>query len=600
MKKRLIFALSVMLCVFILLTGCSVGSPDKNDEPKKENTDTDVETDGVMDNVVPVETTDETAGEVEPMETDEESESVSQETEDEDSGIELPDDEFETNNGGGGDPVTEPEDEEENSPDDFVIPECETYWYFDYLGGEGKLARVSHVDGKIYLVEKYPLCFYDDVDILYGFPTSDDPYIFGNDVFGTVSDKYFFKYNGDELESVTVFSSSSDHYGKQIFEKNYVMKYEKYDFTNAYAVSFYKNDVRMCRSETIEIDRLGDGITLRSIIADLNSGYRVDVEYDSEGRPIHISDNTFPSSSYRIQYDEIGNVASAVKYNNEVLAEEYFFTFTDGVLCDVEYKNYDRYGAGQYKASLRYDSDGRFTGAAVASEYYEGNVVISYDSEGRVTEYQMPDFAQGGYVIMRSFTYAENGLYSSVRTQVLRWGGGEVVMENPYFDIDVTMTYDSNGKITSITYPESVISPNVEMETTTFTYTSDGRLASDGAFDYTYDAKGNLVRKTNKDGKGYVEYYSHGMVKEHKYVRRGYDNDGNLIDYTIIDYYEPSDIYYVVGEATSSYGSSYAERSVSVAEDGTRYETTRTFDDLHVMTGYNTVIYDANGNEITQ
>ena len=585
MKKLLTLSLTLLVCFVLLLTGCTTTPTDPQDTTANTSA-------GTTDSTTHTTSSDETSATPKdttdaPEDTSEDKPEDSQASENHPSDTKGED---------------EPEVEVEVTPEDFVIPQCQTYWYFDYVDGAEKLARVSHADGKIYLIEKFPLCYYDDENMVEAFPTKDNLTMACNNVFGTVTDKYFFTYNGDTLESVTYFQAKSDITGKSAFELGYVMKINKNDLLEVYENEIYVNGMRASCSDTIMIDRFGNGGYLRSILADLNSGYRIDIEYDDNGRPVLISDNTSPSFSYFMVYGEDGNVMSAQKipsgeghYDPQ---EAYTFTFENGVLTAMTYENNRELSKGSYQALLSYDTEGRFINADVVSEYVQGSVSVTYDDQGRVTEYQMPDLAQGGYMIVRTFTYGDHGLYTSVNTQMLSWDGEST--GRAYLDVPVTMTYDQKGNLTELTYLDSIISPNAQTITATMTYTADGKLASDGTFEYTYDEKGNLVKKAAVDGSIYTEYYANGMVKEQKYVRRGYDDDFNVVDYVITDYYQPSDIYYVAGSMISSYGSAHAEKSVSVRADGMRYETTRTFDDLHIMTEYKTVIYDAEGNEVTR
>lgn len=609
MKKCLI----LLLCMLLLLTSCAVSpelpsgtesSDTASEENPESSTPTDTTDKTAFETAIPSpseegtnaagDASDPTSEETEALPSDTAEESAQSEAiEKESDGSQATEPEFSSEEIGTG----------EDSPEDFEIPACQTYWYFDYVEGAEKLARVSHADGKIYLIEKFPLCYYKDENLVASFPTATHPYLSCNRVFGSVSDRYFFKYDGDAIESVTHFYTTEDHFGNATAEKGYVRKFEKAELSDTYSVEFYFRGIRVPAAENIVLDRFGDGGYTRSVYADLNSSYRTDVQYDESGRPTLISGNTSPSSAYYMEYDGNGNVKYARKSpageGNYDAQEEYFFTFEDGRLAAMEYKNYEQYGAGQYQAQLRYDAAGKFIAADVKGEYAEGSVEVSYDADGRVTGYQMPDFNQGTHVLVRIFQYNGDGLYSSVRTQALEWYNGEIT-ENVLLDATVNMTYTENGRIATLSYPDSVLSPNVQTLTTEFSYNADGKLVGDGAYEYTYAADGSLAKKTKKDGSGYVAYYGNGMIKEQSYVRQGFDNDYNRIDYLITDYFEPSDIYYTVTDATSAYGSPYAERSVSVAENGTRYETTRIFDEFHVMTDFQTVMYDAEGNVIEE
>ena len=190
--------------------------------------------------------------------------------------------------------------------------------------------------------------------------------------------------------------------------------------------------------------------------------------YDPDGNRTSLSDNQGGTVSYT--YNAL----------NQLTNETQSGTGVDPELVDFSYDN-----AGNMTGLTRY-SDTSGTDEVLSTAY-------TYDSANNLTgvSNQLPDTT-----VVASYAYTldpANLLTQEVHT----WGSGSSTDTTDY-------TYTDNNQLTGVTHSNSSFAnesfsydSNGNRTMTGYTTGTGNELTSDGTYDYTYDANGNMITKTD-------------------------------------------------------------------------------------------------------
>lgn len=484
---------------------------------------------------------------------------------------------------------------EEDDTDEILPPEnCESYWSFDFDDEHPALMHVYCDDnGRIELIEKLPLYAYDTVEQYLYLNAQPNVSLVGNDVFGTVSEKYVFKYSGEELEKITYYHASESHYGTREFKKGYVMKFERSDEpvpllegrilvngipTRSYDIFEFEDDQIVRYS----YDTSGQNIA------------RTTSHYTPQGRATYVSVPGQNNDCKYLSYDENGNVTRAsLNYRGHPLdvGKEYNFTFEGDRLVALTYWEQNAWDTLEYTATLSYNDDGLFCGADIRFRSEQWTYTVAYDAKDRVSDIELliPDYC----TYSLGYTYAANGSFQQIAYEAASSYRDQMTSAEYVF------TYDAKGNLTQITYPVAESSTRFHTETVQLTYSQDGKLLNDGVYAYTYYETGELKSRTALEKDDYILYYQNGKKQEERYT---------LSRYTVTDRFENSNLYheletrdlYVQTERTvvQTGGNPFAASSTVITPDGGRYEIEKEFDDAHRITKRVVLEQDASGKPV--
>lgn len=316
-------------------------------------------------------------------------------------------------------------------------------------------------------------------------------------------------------------------------------------------------------------------------------GYATTISYDARNNPVTLTDAA--NQTFTRKYDARGNLVSTIDPLGNVVTYAYesgtsrVKTIRDA-LGNVTTYNYDNKGnilsivdAANVSRNYTYDSAGQL----LTNTNGRGHTITyQYDSHGRMIQKTLND----GSVI--TYTYDEFDrpvtATSSAGTDVL--------------------TYDSTGRLTSVTYPSG--------KSLTFTYDSFGHrtqsVDQDGvAINYAYDAAGRLISVTDTDNNMIAQYTydAAGRISRQDngngtYTTFTYDANGNIT--SIFNY--GSD-----GGVNSTYFYSYDSRNLRTSmtsAEGVYHYTYDANGQLVAVDGpggrHISYTYDANGNRISE
>ena len=256
-------------------------------------------------------------------------------------------------------------------------------------------------------------------------------------------------------------------------------------------------------SDSVEISGLDDTqlveVWLPVQLSDIDNGeevYRTEIERDSSGRILSITEGEYSNGSYgtsdsnstpyyvttEYSYDESGRLSSYVSIT------EY--------LSDIEF-----YGQTECTTELSYDNEGNLVKTSSDSAGGYGNYEYSYDENGNLIS--------GG-----SFTYEWDD--ADNLTAVYLWNG-----------LYYIYTYDDQGRVTGMDIPDNESSD--ERVANTISYDDEGNIVSvaptsadeagSPSVTYSYDDEGRLSSAEASDAKSYqsanaqVEYDDNGNAK---------------------------------------------------------------------------------------
>ena len=296
--------------------------------------------------------------------------------------------------------------------------------------------------------------------------------------------------------------------------------------------------------------------------------------YDSRGNLARATDERGNSVSYA--YDENNNARSVTDAANASSSATYdgderLASVTDPVAKTTRY-TYDANGlmesvtnAAGNRASFRYDNQQRMTSAVDAAGKGE---TLTYDREDRVTA--------ASDALSRTVRFTRDKLGRVTRTTTANGENidtaydrlGQVVSTTDPLVRTTRFSYDGRGLIASVTRPLGVaasieragmgqLSKLTDPNGSAWTYNYDrqGRLASrvdpldrrvsysydnrqriartthpDGSVDYTYDASGNLIRRSYSDGTDLRSTFDvNNRMVSGDGLSLGYDAAGRLI-----------------------------------------------------------------------
>lgn len=449
---------------------------------------------------------------------------------------------------------------------------CESFWTFDYGYDHTALMRVyCDENGKIQLIEKYPLFDNNNSSFLYNFKYNSR--ITCNDVFGMVSEKYVFSYCDDVLDKMTYYHTSESHLGIREFKKGYVMKFEELE--SIYPTLKGQIYVNNMPTYSYDIFEFHDDYITRSIYG--NTAKVEKITYTSKGRPYSRESNVSPDShNWYMTYDENGNIKTAGIYShsNDVV-EEYIFDIQNDRLVGISFEKSTNSYQGtysKYAATLTYNESGLFSKAEIQYPTYEVVCSAEYDELNRIIESRYEE--DNSVVYTLSYSYDENGYFKTINYNIKSLTSTQEV------NADFSFKYDDNENLIEITYPEFDYSfSSYEMKTHHIAYSLDGKMLNDGIYEYEYYSTGELYRRTEIGGDSYVLYYKNGLKKEEVY------HYGN---YTFTDYYDEVDFYHAFDErclywyldehsSIPTGGSPTAKKSIVVQSDGSKCEVERIF-----------------------
>jgi RHS repeat-associated protein len=230
-------------------------------------------------------------------------------------------------------------------------------------------------------------------------------------------------------------------------------------------------------------------------IADNNSQYSYGYDYANRMNTMAEQDPGLPAVNLSYVYDNVGNRTSMADSKNGVVSYTYdprneLTTITQSGSGTVAYDRVD----------MLYDPAGRMTTMTRYSDTTGTNVVArtvnAYDNANRLTATTNTNPA-GSTISSYAYTLdAADRLTQLART----WNAGAA-------SDTATYGYTNNDQLTSVTHTNSSLpaetfgfDANGNRNTTGYSTAASNQTTADGAFNYTYDAEGNLLTKTPVGG----------------------------------------------------------------------------------------------------
>lgn len=338
------------------------------------------------------------------------------------------------------------------------------------------------------------------------------------DPMGKVLD---YAYNGsgdlvsatDRDSNTTTFTYDSSHYLLEVHDpQGNVPVRNEYDATGRLVA---------------QVDASGNRIEISADVANNRTsmtdrvGNTSLIEYNTAGLITTATTNSGARSSYT--YDASGNKTS----ETDPLGNTRHYTY------DASNRLLSEQDALGNTILYGYNASGRITGMTDANGHLTS---YAYDASGNLLS--ITDF---NGVVTNAFSYDASGRI----TQATTLGGTTFYNYNAYGNVtrrqgpgglDVTYTYDANGKRQTETKTRTTPS-GVVNETTTFAYNGSGKVTSvtdpaGGVMSFTYNGNGQMTSRTDARGNTTAyQYDARGYLTRTTYpdgtfVLNGYDEKG--------------------------------------------------------------------------
>jgi RHS repeat-associated protein len=269
-----------------------------------------------------------------------------------------------------------------------------------------------------------------------------------------------------------------------------------------------------------QYDHLGRATIIGATVIGVSTGVALDQKFDADSNRIGLAASVGGVNDFAndYQFDALDRVTTVVQHGNADAN-------TDGYVVAPKRVDFSYFADSQFKTIARYDSLTASTSSLALKSTYR------YDDTGRLTGLTYTNTAG-------NVTYAGYGLEYNAADRITRFTNSVNSADERRYAYDAAgqltdvgyagqtaahddevYRYDANGNRTSANGHAYTLNPSGH---------GDNQIASDGTYNYQYDAEGNLTRKTSATNSADYTVYA-------------YDYRNRLVSVTHHGLYDPPD-----------------------------------------------------------